>query len=204
MKWNWYRGLSNLFSKHISYLFELNAEDRFDVSFFKSQLNSFLSEMSSNLMSTDISRMTFSKNNPVYKTLRTHIKLDDFYNCTLNWGMIRNIVQLRSYIPRLTIKGRSVNLNAMRSCFDKNHYEFENCTLCTKKEKEDAFHIMFVCPACDLTRRVHLRDYLHINNELDFFSFLRGVDNNKLNSRVWQDTISKIQIQETKYKIVFH
>jgi hypothetical protein len=86
-------------------------------------------------MSTDISRMNSSKSNPFYKTLRTHIKLDDFYNCTLNWGMIRNIVQLRSYIPGLTIKGRSVNLNAMRSFFDNNHYEFENCTNYQERER---------------------------------------------------------------------
>jgi hypothetical protein len=40
MKW------SNLFSKHnTSHLLELNAEDQFDVSFFKSQLNSSLSEI---------------------------------------------------------------------------------------------------------------------------------------------------------------
>jgi hypothetical protein len=48
----------------------------------------------------------------------------------------------------------------MRSYFDKDRDEYDKRTLCTRNEREDVFHVMFVCPPYDLLRRALLRKYL--------------------------------------------
>jgi hypothetical protein len=182
MKWNWFRGLHNLLTQYnISHLLQ-NCDNNFDVLEFRRDVSIAMEQLSNTLITLDIDRMNSSLSNPLYKSLRTHVKVDNFYNNTLNWGMVKNVVQLRSNIPRLTVNGKSITLYGMRSYFDKDRDEYDKCTLCTRNEREDTFHVMFVCPSYNLLRRALLRKYLYINSVEDYYCFLSDMDSEKINN----------------------
>jgi hypothetical protein len=88
MKYNWYRGVNDLFKKYdISHVLNYCTAEEFNVFQFRSEVSitiSKLSSMSSTLLSEDTNRMNSSNSMSFYKLLRTHVTTDEFYNTTNN------------------------------------------------------------------------------------------------------------------------
>ena len=56
------------------------------------------------------------------------------------------LLNLRSNFPRVVVKGKVTNLNAVWNTWKNKTYRKPECQLCNMKEKQDMHHVMLRCP----------------------------------------------------------
>jgi hypothetical protein len=121
MKLNWFREVSNILK-----LYDcediLDAEEsigleNFSISAVRSLILHKIENAKNSIVQSLIIQMQNSKKNTVYKNIRTHCTTDPIMNSNCSWNIVCFYVQLKSSIPRVCIKNRASNLNAVNTYF---------------------------------------------------------------------------------------
>jgi hypothetical protein len=93
---------------------------------------------------------------PFYKNIRTHCKVDEVMK-DKNWSHITLLVQLRSNIPRISVKNKHVSFNYINTNFGQTSVDSKDkCILCSLNSSETIFHVLFRCPAYAIIRQSEL------------------------------------------------
>jgi hypothetical protein len=155
MKLNWFRDVRTLLEPYnCAYFLDiLELNEAVNVATVRKDIISKIVNSRNVLDQEMIIRMRNSRKMPLYQKLKTHFVIDQIMNSNCNWNLICLYVQLKSNIPRICVKNRTVNLNALKNYFDQNSYPGDElCTLCTLGSKEDLYHFLYKCPAYSLIR----------------------------------------------------
>jgi hypothetical protein len=151
MKLNWFRDVKNLLSKYeLADLLDISEDLSVPVNLLmvKQRFWKRLEEAAANLVQTDIIKMQNSVKSPLYQLIRTYCKQDPIMNTNTQWKYIILYVQIKSGIPRISLKGEAINLNAMNSYFNPFcSSDLDNCNLCSLKAPETLYHFLFECQA---------------------------------------------------------
>jgi hypothetical protein len=161
MKLNWARDVLTLLKIHnCTELLDYwtNPHLDFDKLMCRSYILTYISQLTVKSTECCINRMNTSKTMPHFRNIKTHIHVEKIMSCQSIWPLKQLYLQLRSNMPRFTIKSRVVTLNAMETYFDRNSDKPTVCTLCSQNRTENLIHVIFYCTAYTYLRQEFIKD----------------------------------------------
>jgi hypothetical protein len=187
MKQNWYRDFYNTLQTYdcVNLIEEFGNLDGnvFNHHEFKRALCKSLDELNGRLVESDVIRMQKSSKMPYFKIIKTHCNTEKFMNSSSAWYLKTLFVQLRSNIPRVTIRNETFNLNALGLYFDVNSdLNSSFCTMCSLNVPETLSHVIFSCSGYSHQRNTLLNPTTTPISSTDeqFVTFCSNLDKDNL------------------------
>ena len=131
------------------------------------------------LIRNDVVKMQDSVSNPMYREIKTHVRLENFLDINMEWNLTRLAVQLRSNMSQITMNGKIYRLNYLENIFYPEKSPF--CTTCNKQLNETILHIIFECESYSNMRNKYLVNYLNFDGS-NYIEFLNNLNKDKLES----------------------
>ena len=152
-RYNWWEQIKRVFTDA-----GLTEEvKRLNEKYITENYKSMLARFSQNATEKDIEHMKKDYRFEAYKLVKTHIGPSEYMKSDLEHNVKRLLIKLRSTLPRIVVRGKTVNLNAIwRTWKGGKEYKETDCELCNLKETEDVLHVMLRCPQYSQLRCMYL------------------------------------------------
>jgi hypothetical protein len=173
---NWYKSLRNVLKKWgwESLLEQVPEEgDLAELTMLTIEINKCIRDITNQSVSNDIVRMKNSTSMCHYQKIKTHCFRENYLNFNCNFGMVKNIIQLRANLAQISGPNKVVRLGFLNWFYDGSKDPL--CKCCNLKKVENMFHVMFECPRYSLFRNKYLEGLLLPTSEENYAVFFQNI-----------------------------
>ena len=168
--------------KQLDYLFQyggLHGEvEKLSAEYLKENYNRILAQYCLNVQSKDIENTQTDHRLQEFMKRKQTAGPSEYIKSHMGDDMKKLLINVRSNFPRVVVKGKVTNLNAVWSTWkSKTQRRQTECQLCNMKEKEDIHHVMLRCPHYRSLRNKYFGERLEQSN--------RREENEDVNRMTW-------------------
>ena len=156
VKYSWWKQLEVLL-KHGGIEEDVNM---LTAEYIRENYKSLLARFSQNMLMKDIEDMKKDYRFQKYKEIKLKVGPSDYIECEMNQDVKKFLINLRAMFPRIYVRGKVVNLNAVWKTWGRSrgNNNSTDCQLCNLREIEDISHVMLRCPQYKNLRKTCLRE----------------------------------------------